>query len=456
MSSALHVRLAATGIGYAGLDGAWWLPASLPFELPAASRVELQTIGRALFLLSDSVAALYGRDPAVTSLLEYKVAPQLRRFHNDAPVLGFRPDFQLVPQAGGLGFCATEVEIAPSAQGFAHAMQCAYGLESDLVAAMARLLHGRTLLIVGAEQWSEFLIEQVAFCRALEEQGAQARVLYDLPFAQIAESARLGERWRPPLFGVEQRPPGWNPDLRARLEASGLLPFLWPQDEEWPETPANVLVFRFGYLETFGEEHRDQLALWQTRGVPFLNPLHFAHESKAVMAAFWLPAVQRWIGERDATALDVLYRALPHTLLLLPSLVPAVRAQRETMVVKWAGFDGGNEAWGGRSLHVGATYTDAEWATLLERLVTLPFPVVAQRLTPSQRITMRYQAADGTESTLDAGASRLRCFFVRDAQNIHACGAHVTLSNAAVRVSEGTESVQAPVRFVAGQARTLA
>lgn len=448
MSGSLRARLAATGIGYAGVDGAWWLPAAAPFDLPAAERERLRAAGNAYFLLSDAVSALHDRDPGVTSLLAYKVPPQVRSYHSGAPVLALRPDFQLLPAEEGGGFCATELESAPSAQGFAHAMQSAYGLECDLVGAWARLLQGRTLLIVGAQQWSEFLIEQLAFCRALEEAGAQGRVLYDLPLDAIADGVERRERWNPPIFGISREPAGWNVNLRVRLIESDLLRFLWPHDEAWPDTPQNVLIFRFGYLETFDDAHRARLAQWQADGVPFLNPVSFVHESKVVLAALWLPAVQRWIGERDAGALEILNSALPHTLLLTPTIARAVAATREHMVIKWAGFDGGNRAWGGRSLAVGAEHSDGEWEALLHHALSLPFPVVAQRLTPSLRVSIPYLSAQGAPAVLEDGATRLRCFVQRDESGVSACGTHITVTNARVCVSEASDAVQAPVRFV--------
>jgi hypothetical protein len=94
-------------------------------------------------------------------------------------VLGVRPDFQLcvLDRPPYYQLVATELEICPSAHGFAHALQLGYGLDTDLVAAFARLLGGRELLFAGTSQWSEFLFEQLAFCQALAERGARARAL---------------------------------------------------------------------------------------------------------------------------------------------------------------------------------------------------------------------------------------------------------------------------------------
>ena len=140
----LRRRLDATGIGFAGIDGAWWLPACQPFPLPARLAADLGEIGRAIFALLDAVSDLYGADPALSALLDHRVPAPLRRQTCPGRLLSLRPDFQLHPAADGLWLVATELESCPSAQGFAHAMQAGYGLAPDLASAFAHFLAGRT------------------------------------------------------------------------------------------------------------------------------------------------------------------------------------------------------------------------------------------------------------------------------------------------------------------------
>jgi hypothetical protein len=45
------------------------------------------------------------------------------------------------------------------------------------------------------------------------------------------------------------------------------------------------------------------------------------------------------------------------------------------------------------------------------------------------------------------GHTRLRTFFLRDGDVSVACGSHLTVSGGTMRVSEGTDAVQAPVVF---------
>ena len=67
--------MAATGIGYAGLDGAWWLPAVAPFPLPAATAGALPRIGRAPLAPPDARAGPYDRAATPRALLTHRVPP---------------------------------------------------------------------------------------------------------------------------------------------------------------------------------------------------------------------------------------------------------------------------------------------------------------------------------------------------------------------------------------------
>lgn len=480
-----------TSVGFAGIAGAWWLPATQPFRLPIVSQQQLNAIGDAIFTLLDVVGDLYdtplGDACGLTHLLNYKVPAHLLRFKDRSPVYSLRPDFQIVqsmdphtnmrgadaqdsePLASAYGplahaqgsdstppatrhpppptFSATELEICPSAQGYAHAMQVGYGLNTDLADGFARLLKGRTLWFVGTEQWSEFLFEQLAFCRALNERGADGRVLYDLPVSRLAESIRRGERWQPPIFGVKSKPPGWNDDLLDRVERAELQPYLTMIDE-WPASLTDAVVFRFGYLDCFSNYHLSIMQQWQARGTTFLNPLSFLYESKVVMAALRLPEVRRQIAERDLHALTWLDQAIPETHLVTPELLPQLINEQAHWILKFAGFDAGNQAWGGRSLQIGAQLTPIEWQYRLQRYLDLPFPTVAQRLTPSLQLDIDFYDSSGNVQQMRNGNTRLRTFFLRNTDGAaSALGSHLTVSGGTLQVSEATDAVQAPMAF---------
>lgn len=454
MSAALRARMAATGIGFAGIDGAWWLPAAEPFRLPASCASQLQAIGPALFGFLDIVAGLYGTDEGaasgLTALLDYKVPAHIPRIMSAGRVESLRPDFQLVLEEDAAGaqqyrLAATELEICPSAHGFAHAMQIGYGLEPDLLRAFAGYLAGRTLLFVGTHQWSEFLLEQLAFCRALAAVGAQGRVLYDRPLRQLAAEVAAGQRWQPPMFGVQQKTPAWHESLTNRPSWPDLAPFVYTPDEQWPESVGDAVVFRFGYFDCFAPEHLAYFPRWQAQGATLLNPAQFILDSKVVMAALQLPLVRQRIAHQNAAALPVLDRCLPETILLTPETAPRILADKDRWVVKFAGYDSGQQAWGGRSLQIGAQHTLTSWQTMLHTYAQLPWPVVAQRLLPSAQVDIAYLDNENRLQWLYDGHTRLRVFFLRTAGLVSAAGAHLTVSGGTRQVSEATNAVQAPV-----------
>src|SRR5262245_45774141 len=138
-------RLNETGIGLAGLDGVWWLPASEPFALPFQVSEELERIGKAIFIFFDTVTAMYGTQAGLESgldqLLNHKVPSDLPRLMSPGRVESVRPDFQLyLNEEGHYQPILTELEICPSAQGFAHAMQYGYDLPTDLIHSFADYL----------------------------------------------------------------------------------------------------------------------------------------------------------------------------------------------------------------------------------------------------------------------------------------------------------------------------
>lgn len=449
--------MAATGIGFAGINGAWWRPAAEPFALPATCRQQLQAIGAALFTFFDVVTTLYGTAEGaaagLTQLLDYKVPAPILRLMSAGRVESLRPDFQLVVDrdatgAVGYRFVATELEICPSAHGFAHAMQVGYGLPPDLVHAFADYLAGRELLFVGTQQWSEFLIEQVAFCRALAAVGAWGRVLYDRPFGQLEREVQQQQRWQPPLFGVKQKPASWQVGFLARLQAHDLDSLLYTPDDPWPATVGDAVVFRFGYFDCFTAEHLRHFGQWQQQGATLLNPAQFILDSKTILAALQLPPVRQRIATENASALALLDQTIPETILLTPDSTPRVLADKDGWVVKFVGYDQGQQAWGGRSLQIGAQHTATSWQTTLTHYGELPWPVVAQRLIPSTQVDIAYLDDQDQPRWLRNGHTRLRVFFLRHPGQITAAGAHLTVSGGTLQVSEATDAVQAPVVFV--------
>jgi hypothetical protein len=451
--SAICHRMHETGIGYAGIPGVWWRPATVPVSLPTSIATDLTQIGKAIFLLFDTVMALYGTPQGAAAglerLLEGRVPPELLALRSRTPVQSVRPDFQLVPQADGqYRLVATELEICPSAQGFAHAMQVGYGLTPDLADGVAAWLAGRPLLFVGTEQWSEFLWEQLAFCRALAERGAQGYVLYDRPLTTLAAEIQAGRRWQPPLFGVETKPVPWDDDLLGRIIHTGLDAYWWPDDHTWPDRVGEAVIFRFGYLDCFGPQERQRFLDWEANGATLLNPPAFFLDSKTMMAALGLPGVRALIAETSTAMLATLDHCIPETWLVEESVVQRLAQEQAGWVLKVAGFDQSNQAWGGRSLRLGANCTRAEWQSLLAESLQLPWPTVAQRVTPSAQLAIDY-FDDHDQVQQLMGTSRLRSFLWRSANGIDAwaAGTHLTLVGGSGKVAESTQAVQAPVRF---------
>jgi hypothetical protein len=323
-------------------------------------------------------------------------------------------------------------------------MQVAYGLETDVADRLAQLLDGRPLIIAATAQWSEFLFDLLALCRALAERGATGRVLLDRPLDALADDLAAGRLWEPPVYGLLTRPAEWNADLRERIRAYGMEPYLWTGD--WPETLGDAVVFRFGYFDCFAPEAIHRMAIWQAAGATFLNPPVTYLESKAVLAAARLPAVLNRLAAIDPAHQAALARGLPETQLLRPEVFSQLADERAEWLIKYAGFDGGNQAWGGRSIQFGRDHTAASWVTALRQAAELPWPIIAQRLTPSARLDVEYYDGDDVR-TLNQGHSRLRVFLLRHPQDgARAVGAHLTVSPSAP-VAETTAAVQTPVRF---------
>lgn len=438
----------ATGIGYAGIDGVWWLPAGKPFSLPRYIELGLVDIAAAIFALYDTVAALLplpeGRD--LRGLLTYRVPERLAGQLSCEPVYMVRPDFQLCPDGDGCyRLVATELEICPSAQGFATAMQIGYGLATDLADWLVRFLDGRPFVIAATADWSEFLFDQLAFCRALVERGASARLVLSEPIDSLAQAISRGEKWTPPMFGVPESPAAWDRNLCGRLRDSELDRFLSPHSA-WSSSIGEAVVFRFGYLENFSREQRHTMTRWTAGGAIWLNPPSYHHETKALLAVARLPAVRERL---EIDAVRTLDSCLPETRLVTPEALPALQRDRGRAILKYAGFDGGEQAWGGRSVQFGRHHTEQSWADTLASAAKLPWPVVAQGATRTARADVGYVGSNGNSHRLKSGYTRLRAFLLRGHDGRpDSAGAHITIA-AAPKVAESTTSIQAPVVFEA-------
>ena len=133
----------------------------------------------------------------------------------------------------------------------------------------------------------------------------------------------------------------------------------------------------------------------------------------------------------------------------------ALLAEKDTWIIKYAGFDGDNQAWGGRSLQVGAAHSAVSWRQVLQEALVLPWPVIAQKAVPSVQVDIPFVDGDGEIRVMENGRTRLRTFFLRKGETAAStalstsvlCGSHLTVSGDTHRVSEGTDAVQAPVIF---------
>ncbi|MCW1969988.1 MAG: hypothetical protein KIH69_017895 [Anaerolineae bacterium] len=456
----LRRRMRETGIGYAGVQGAWWLPATAPAVLPLTKHAELTEAAHAMFALLDVVGTHYGTAlgdaGGLNYLLNYKVPPDLQAQHSRQPVLSLRPDFQLSDD----GVWATELEICPSAQGYAHAMQLGYGLAPDLVPEVANLVKKRkkrAFVFICTHEWSEFLWEQLAFCRALAQYGVQGYVHLSIPIATLAEQVKTGKCWQPPIFGVPHKPAQWHDDILARLREESFEPYVLADLAEL--NPNETVCFRFGYFDCFSAALNQQMRDFEQNGAIFLNPASFVYENKAVMAALHLPMVQKGLEElKNNDLFSAISRCIPETRVLCAqpneftaaSIAPEQLArERADWVLKFAGFDRGNQAWGGRSLQIGLRHSDATWREIVARYADLPFPVVAQRMSPSRQIDIHFYDANNQPQILCGGTSRLRAFMFRaDADSPAAiAGVHLTVSGGTMQVSESSDAVQAPIVF---------
>jgi hypothetical protein len=252
------------------------------------------------------------------------------------------------------------------------------------------------------------------------------------------------------MFGIAAQPATWDDDIVKRIHAHGFERFLWPDAPDWPQTVGDALVFRFGYFDCFAAAKLQRMLEWQAAGATMLNPTMFILDSKVIMATLQLPYLRRQIAAHAPAALATLDGCIPETPLVAPATVARLRHEQRDWVVKYAGYDRGNLAWGGRSLQVGMQCAGDEWARILDSCLELPWPVVAQRVAPTARIDIAYTNDAGEIAWMRQGATRLRSFMLRGssaAPAVTVAGTHLTISSAAIQVSEGTDTIQVPVVF---------
>ncbi len=215
----------------------------------------------------------------------------------------------------------------------------------------------------------------------------------------------------------------------------------------------DAVVFRFGYFDCFTSEKLARFAQWQAGGATLLNPAHFILDSKVIMAALQLPGIRRHLADLDHTVLPVLDQCIPETILLTAEQTDRLVHEQADWVLKFAGYDSGNQAWGGRSLQIGAQQSVPAWRQILQRYLALPWPVVAQRAVPSAEVDIAYLDPEDNMRWLQGGTTRLRSFMLRpdqttvQANTVLVGGSHITVAGGTMQVSESTAAVQTAVRF---------
>jgi hypothetical protein len=420
----------ATGIGLGGIDGVWWTPSARPYSVDAALATELALAADGFFALFDAAAIACDDDEVARSVATFRAPAHVPRNVDTAPMLCLRPDFQVLVNASGrLSLRATEIEACPSAMGVAHALQRGYGLTEDMADCFAVICAGRPLRIVIADAWREFAWDMLVLCRALSERGIDARVVFERPL-------RVDE-WSPAAFGVPTRPSVWDIDVRARLMRHGFDALIAHGDPV-----PDALIYRFGYVHTFSRRWRERLRDWALAGRMFVNPPNLLYDSKSLLTMAALPSVSSQLSLRQRAAID---SALLETILLMPNVRERLIEEQQAWVIKIAGFDRGERAWGGRSLQVGASLSRRDWIACVDSHLAQPYPCVAQRSAPSAVLS-----APLLDRATFSGRSRVRAFFVRAGGRARVCGVHLTLAGADMAVSESIAALQTPIVFRAG------
>ena len=409
---------------------------------------QLREIGQAVFRYLDAVGDELRQHPGgpFARRLQLKVPAMLLKQLDLSPVLKFRPDFVLVPTPAGPQFVLTEIEIAPFSHGCAEAMQIAYGVTADTVKTFADFLAGRELIFLGTEAWSVYLFDQLAFCRMLAEVGARGRVHFDRPVAEMEAEIQAGRRWTLPIRGVDNPPEPWQPSLLKHLRRHQLEEYVL---DEMPLLDDDAVLFRFGYVDSFAPSQWAQVKQWQANGTTIVNPFAYYLDSKVLLTGLQDETIRRRLD--DAT-LGVLDLCIPETMVVNAAALPKLLDEQAEWLIKYAGFDVGGESWGGQSINFGRELTPTAWREMLLESQRLAWPVVAQRVAMTTRVSLAHYQENGTYVAGQKGYSRLRTFFLRrdiggGGETMH-CGSHLTVT-AEMNVSEQAQgAIQTPIEFL--------
>jgi hypothetical protein len=439
------------GLGYGGMSGISWPVAVEQFVLPEYVREELVRFGEAMFLLVDTVQDLYGKDPHVRALLSHKRPTCVSEAIGKQRMVLFRGDMvPIYDTTGNMHLMLTEAESVPGAKGMSYAMQSAYGIFPDLVECTARHIQGKKFVAFVPNACSEYVWELAVFCRALQERGIEAKVVFDTSLQEASQWAACN--WKAPRQASEIAEHSWNIDLFGRLCALGLQECV-VGIEDRPKIDQHTWVYRFGYLENFSEEGISLLSIAQNRWGAFVyNPLHSVLDhNKLLLAAIQFPGVRKALQEKDAKALVLLDRLAAKTLLLEEGIYAFadLMQRKNTRVLKCAAW-AGEKSWGARGVSFGQRFSVARWKSKIQELLESPFPVAVQELQESAVFPIRYMDWDRTIKGMDARV-RVSPFFFRNTQgNVQVVGTYATFRDSATgerSVHGGTAMPQAPVVF---------
>jgi hypothetical protein len=312
---------------------------------------------------------------------------------------------------------------------------------------MVEYLAGRPFAVAATSEWSEYVFDQAAFCKALRDRGVDAQIVFDKPLKCIHSDAKY---WKIPSQATAEVAKAWNPDFLGRLEQLGFLDFIFGSDDLDFAVEPNSVVFRFGYYDNFSHQALARMSEWQCQGATVINPLQFYLESKSFMAALALPAVRSAIAAVDESALQVLDQSIAETQLLDMSdlLLDRLLETKDYWLLKFAAWDGNNKSWGSRSLEFGSQHTDAAWWQTIKAYSRYGHPVIAQHVINSLRFDVGYSDEQQKISMLKAARTRLTPFLLRRPDNSAAhAGATITLRKDTFRIHGATDAVEAPVVF---------
>lgn len=465
-------KMNATGIGYKGLSGVSWLPGTETFKLPKTLEQQLVQIGSAVFLFCDVINDLYSlQDSSLVQLLTHKTPSRIPTLAARGSVDLIRPDIMISSNRdGSYKLVITELESCPAGHGMAHAMQAGYNLPTLMLDRFVEFLAGRDYVVFATAEWSEYVFDQAVFCKALQNRGVNARIIFDAPLEQIWIQAAA---WTRP----KDLPPHleWNTNLKQRLQNSGLLelvsglpafnavPGISMPGKDVDREAAEALgiktgknqtaLFRFGYFDNFSPSTIRPLCGLSLFGVKIFNPMQFFLESKGLMAAIGLTNVREEIMRRDRSgeALRILDTHVATTRMLDPEFTnfEELLRDRALWLTKIAAWDGNNLCWGARGLTFGSQKGDKAWTDHLDEASARPYPMVAQHAINARRFNLAFADYTGIARLMLNARSRLTPFLLRAEGHraVHA-GSTITLRTDTLRVHGASDAVEAPVEFI--------